>query len=390
MSKSRARRSTARRGTSRRGGRREPQRSAPANRYYLHTQPGFAGIAWMEAAARLSGARHVGTREVPRQNELLLLDYDDDPADLLSLRTAEDAFYLLERVPKLPWGYEGQDALYNALLQTRSLEPALRALERFRGQRPRGTVRFRVVARLSGRRQPYRRVDLGRSVAKALEHGTRKRWRAVESGEDVEVWANVIGMDFICGLRLSDETMRHREYKEVHLPASLRPSVAAALVWLTEPAPDDVLLDPLCGAGTILIERGLVSRHRLLLGGEMDEAALAAAATNIGPRHKPRQLFHWDARRLPLAEGSVNKVATNLPFGVKIGDPRQLPGLYGDVLAEIDRVLVAKGRAVVLTGEPELVKDALRDMPRLRVERGYPVTILGRRAMVYLLSRPES
>jgi tRNA (guanine6-N2)-methyltransferase len=335
VSKSRARRSTTGRSASRRrGGRREPQRPAPANHYYLHTQPGFAGIAWTEAAARLPGARHVGTREVPRQNELLLLDYDDDPAGLLSLRTAEDAFFLLERVPKLPWGYEGQDALYNALLQTRSLEPALRALERVRGQRPRGTVRFRVVARLSGQRQPYRRVDLGRSVAKALEHGTRKRWRAVESGgdgvasnaiADVEVWANVIGMDFICGLRLSDETMRHREYKEVHLPASLRPSVAAAMVWLTEPAPADVLLDPLCGVGTILIERGLVSRHRLLLGGEMDEAALAAAATNIGPRHKPRQLFHWDARRLPLTEGSVNKVATNLPFGVKIGNPRELP-----------------------------------------------------------------
>jgi hypothetical protein len=59
-------------------------------------------------------------------------------------------------------------------------------------------------------------------------------------------------------------------------------------------------------------------------------------------------------------------------------------------LAEIDRVLVADGRAVVLTGEPELVKEALRGISRLRVERGYPVTILGRRAMVYLLSRPES
>jgi tRNA (guanine6-N2)-methyltransferase len=174
------------------------------------------------------------------------------------------------------------------------------------------------------------------------------------------------------------------------LPASLRPSVAAALVWLTEPAPEDVLLDPLCGAGTILIERGLVARHRLLLGGEMDEAALAAAVTNIGPRHKPRQLFHWDARRLPLTEGSVTKVATNLPFGVKIGDPRQLPALYDQVLSEIDRVLTTEGRAVVLTGEPELVKESLHDTPRLWIERGYPVTILGRRAMVYLLSRPAS
>ncbi len=370
------------------------------SRYYVQTMPGFGGIAWTEAAARLLGARYGGTREVPEQNEILFLDYDDDPADLLKLRTAEDLFFLLERVPKLPWGYEGQDALYNVLLNTRNLRPALEALERVRAAQPRvarsrsrslrGSVSFRVIARLEGKKQPYRRVDLGRSVAKALEHGTNKAWRAVEEGEDVEVWANVIGMDFVCGLRLSDETMRHRDYKEVHLPGSLRPSVAAALAWLSEPQADDVFLDPLCGAGTILIERGLLGRHRLLLGGEMDAAALQAAMANIGPRHKPRQLFHWDARHLPLIEGTVDKVATNLPFGVKVGDPKELPGLYRDVLAELDRVLAATGKAVVLTGVPELIKDALRDRPRLRVERGYAVTILGRRAMVYVLRRPAN
>ncbi|MBC7235707.1 MAG: RNA methyltransferase [Chloroflexi bacterium] len=373
-----------RRGTETIGG----HRTQPVAGYYAQTMPGFAGIAWTEVAARLPGAKYGGTREVRLQNELLFFDYAEDPTDLLRLRTVEDVFFLLERVPKLPWGYEGLDTLYNILLHSRNLLPALEIYSHIKGHRPRSPIRFRVVPRLSGPRQPYRRVDLGRSVAKALEHGTRKRWCSVDEGEEVEIWANVIGMDFVCGLRLSDESMRHRDYKEVHLPASLRPSVAAALVWLTEPATDDIFLDPLCGVGTILIERGLTARHRLLIGGELDEAALRAAITNIGPKHKPRQLFHWDARRLPLAAHSIDKVATNLPFGVKIGDPRELPDLYRAVLAELDRVLTARGRAVVLTGEPELVKEALRPLPRFRVERGYPVAVLGRRAMVYVLGRP--
>jgi 23S rRNA G2445 N2-methylase RlmL len=240
---------------------------------------------------------------------------------------------------------------------------------------------------MAGGRQPYRRIDFQRAVEKALKKRLGRQWRAVDEGEDVEIWANLIGLDFVCGLRLSDARMRHRDYKQAHVAASLRPSVAAGMVWLTEPQPGDVFLDPLCGAGTLLVERGMIERHAWLLGGDINADVLQAAVQNIGPRHKPRQLLEWDAGRLPLASASVDKIATNLPFGKQIGSPQENRRLYRAVFGEIDRLLRPQGRAVVLSSEAELIKDTLRQVKGLQIVRGYSVTILGQRARIYIVER---
>src|SRR5438094_843688 len=74
-----------------------------------------------------------------------------------------------------------------------------------------------------------------------------------------EFWLSIDGATAVCGLRLSDKTMRHRTYKGEHLPASLRPTVAAAMVRLAEVRPGQAVLDPTCGAGTLLAEQLLAA-----------------------------------------------------------------------------------------------------------------------------------
>jgi len=59
----------------------------------------------------------------------------------------------------------------------------------------------------------------------------------------------MIDAEFFLTVRLSDDRMRHREYKTAHRPASCAPSSAAALGWLSEPREDDVVLDPFAAAG---------------------------------------------------------------------------------------------------------------------------------------------
>ena len=51
-----------------------------------------------------------------------------------------------------------------------------------------------------------------------------------EEGAHLEIWLRVMGKRAICGVRLSDQRMRHRTYKLEHFPASLRPTMAAAMV----------------------------------------------------------------------------------------------------------------------------------------------------------------
>ena len=69
--------------------------------------------------------------------------------------------------------------------------------------------------------------------------------RLVDDDADVEFWLWVHGSEALIGLRVSDASMRHRVYKHEHLPASLRPTVAATMALLSQPTAEDRVLDPL-------------------------------------------------------------------------------------------------------------------------------------------------
>src|SRR5262249_39951081 len=156
-------------------------------------------------------------------------------------------------------------------------------------------------------------------------------------------WLTIDGATAVCGLRLSDRTMRHRSYKLEHLPASLRPTLAAAMVRLAGAGPNHVVLDPMCGAGTILAEQFELARQPRLVprhvwGGARDAAALRAATPNLRPLGQAF-LARWDATRLPLADQSVDRIISNPPFGKQLGRPEDIGPLYRQALREYDRVL---------------------------------------------------
>src|SRR5262249_55228613 len=157
-------------------------------------------------------------------------------------------------------------------------------------------------------------------------------WRHADENASVEIWLTVHGKTAVCGLRLSDRTMRHRKYKQEHIPASLRPTVAAALVRLAGARPGDRVLDPMCGAGTILAEQlaglhGLRKGNVQVLGGDLDREALRDARANLrGFAEIP--LCRWDATRLPLADACIHRIIANPPFGKQLSSPAEVGRLY--------------------------------------------------------------
>ena len=129
-------------------------------------------------------------------------------------------------------------------------------------------------------------------------------------------------------------------------------------------APGNIILDPMCGVGTILAEAAELAKQRragrvTLWGGDSDRAALAAAAVNLKPFH-PDLLAHWDATRLPLATASVDRVICNPPFGKQLASPEEIGPLYRAAVRECDRVLKPGGRATFLVGDPEPLLAAVR------------------------------
>ncbi|HJZ45789.1 MAG TPA: methyltransferase domain-containing protein [Roseiflexaceae bacterium] len=370
--------------------------------YLAQTQPGFEAIAADELERTLEGVTVRRTRSVADKNGMLLFDYSGDVRELLELRTIEDLFVVLTTLPDLPPTREALRLLEQAANRAGTLEPALALARQAQpGRGGRGKLRFRVVSRQVGR-AAYRRVDAQRAIEHGIAARGDHRWQLAEDGA-LELWLTLLpnpaarstaarqtGLDqseAILALRLSDERMRHREYKIEHLPASLRPIAAAALAWLTRPADDDVFLDPMCGAATILIERAHLGRYKLLLGGDAREEALEVARANVGPRYKPIELRQWDARDLPLDAGSASAVAVNLPFGRQIGTPEQNRALYPVFLREMARVLRPGGRMVALTGDGRTFTESLRRANNLARRQTYSVQVLGQSANIYVLER---
>ena len=355
---------------------------------YAHTMPGAEKIAWLEIKDRLPGVKFNEFLFAEGQNGIVRFKYEGAAADLLRLRTTEDIF--VEALPpqKLTRDWIDLRKIADEVADTAVFTQALQ-IHKSLQRKQRGSVSYRVISRKYGRHQ-YRRKDVAEAVIKGMERRAPK-WRLVPDQAQIEIWVNVLGSTLLCGIRLSDKTMRHRFSKKKELPAALRPSLAAAMVYLSQPAADDIFLDPMCGSGTMLMERRLAGPYRQMMAGDLGQEQVVTTKQNLlSQSKKPTtacSICQLDGQRLPLAAGSINKIVTNLPFGKQIGSAKQLARLYPNVFKEMERVLAANGRAIVLSSEFDLVKTAVRHYPHLNILTGYSVATLGQWGRIYIMQR---
>src|SRR4051812_46221078 len=202
---------------------------------------------------------------------------------LLRLRTTEDVFLLAWGTDELTYRATDLDLIQRWTARSAAWQPLLRLPPAAR-PRPKGKPTYRLVTQMEGE-HAYQRRDAGKALARGLAGHFPESWRPAEDNASIEVWLTIDGATAVCGLRLSDRTMRHRHYKLEHRPASLRPTIAAAMVRLAAARPGQVVLDPMCGAGTILAEQLLYNeRFREPLdvrGGDIEFSAARAAAVNL-------------------------------------------------------------------------------------------------------------
>jgi 23S rRNA G2445 N2-methylase RlmL len=342
-------------------------------------QPGLEEIAGKEIVQTLGG-------EVKRSGKaLVVFRVPEIDTSLLEVRTTEDVFLLAWGTDELTYRAADLESIRRWTAHDVDWAQLLRIHHEIR-PKPRGKPTVRLVTQMTGQ-HGYRRADAGKALLKGLAGKLPGSWRFAEENASVEIWLTIHGATAVCGLRLSDRTMRHRTWKREHLPASLRPTVAAAMVRLAEVRPRQLLLDPMCGAGTILAEQLALGRHDRgakvrVLGGDLDHAALRLAEVNLRPVGRA-PLVRWDAARLPLADASVDAIVSNPPFGVQLGEPAEMAGLYRRLLREWDRVLRPGGRAVLLVADHAALKEAARKVA-WKPKRTANVRVLGQRATMSL------
>ncbi|APU15302.1 Methyltransferase domain [Actinoalloteichus fjordicus] len=159
-------------------------------------------------------------------------------------------------------------------------------------------------------------------------------------------------------------------------PAKMLPAVAAhAIAHYTTPG--ELVLDPMCGIGTTLVEAAHLGRRAIGLEYEPHWAQVAAANLDLARRARPEvdaAVFQGDARQLlhvlPEVRGQVALVVTSPPYGPSThGQVSVVPGggvhkyhhLYGNTLdrgnlANIGHHRLLSGFTRILTGCAALLR----------------------------------
>lgn len=343
--------------------------------YFASLIAGLEPIVAAEVQEKLPGARLLGMLR-----GRAFLAWEGPPEDVLGLMTVEHVFGYAGQITDLPAGEEGT-ALIERHVAEMSLDGPLRLFERLHGPQPEPS--FRVTARRTGSHAYH-----SPQIAAAAGAGVVQRygWRVDLTGFDLDVRVYVTDDHAVVGIRLSEDAL-HKRGRVAHGAASLNPTVAHAMCRLAEPTPGEVCLDPMCGAGTILIERARFADGALLVGGDRYQEPLRRAAENLAALGATASLVQWDARHLPLRTDSVDKIVCNLPWGRRIGSHTVNIHLYPGFMRQVARALRPGGMAVLLTQEKRLITRLIERHPGLELVGCHRLSISGLHPSIYVVRR---
>lgn len=210
-----------------------------------------------------------------------------------------------------------------------------------------------------------------------------------EDGGDllVRIRRTTSGWDVL--VRISPRPSATRSWRVCNMEGALNAPVAAAMVQLSNPQPDDTFLNLTCGSGTLMIERMAAGAAKQIIGVDNDPAALGCAMENLeaaGCAHTG-MLLQADAATLPLRTGSVSVICADLPFGQLVGSHAENVELYPLLLAEAARVAVPAARFVLITHEVRLMERLATHLTNWQLEDVIRITQRGLHPRIFILGR---
>ena len=150
-----------------------------------------------------------------------------------------------------------------------------------------------------------------------------------------------------------------REWRVGFVPAGINPSLAYVMCDLADLKKNDFVFDPFCGGSTIPITAAMYFGIKKAYASDISGKAIDVSQKNweASKVRKDRfVLFKSDVAKVKLAEKSISKVITNMPFGIRVGTHDKNEKIYKDFASLLNRVLTDDGIAIVLTQEKELIE----------------------------------
>ena len=174
---------------------------------------------------------------------------------------------------------------------------------------------------------------------------------------DINIRADVIATKIIIGTQINvDDLSKERHFLRFRNAVTIKTNLAYAMIRCANIKNGDLLVDPFCGSGTILLEALDFYQKRIhCLGMDVSRRSANGARENAFAEgfHEDLCQFHCcDARnfRKHLQEESVDAIVTNLPWGIMTGHKNvsDLQSMYEVFLRTAWYVLKDRARIVML------------------------------------------
>lgn len=157
-----------------------------------------------------------------------------------------------------------------------------------------------------------------------------------------------------------ERNLFRRDWRKHLVPAGINPTLAYVICKVADLKDADIIMDPFCGGGTIVITANLDFKVKKFLASDISSTAVEYTKRNILEAKITKDkytLFINDVKRLRLQKDYLDKIITNMPFGIRAGKHDSNVSLYKTFINFSHSTLKKDGLLVAFTTEKTLIEE---------------------------------
>ena len=212
------------------------------------------------------------------------------------------------------------------------------------------------------------RADFVKNLSREIDEISKRNLRNSTSSYEIEIRVVEMKHRFSVFIKLFTVKDNRFAYREQKVPASINPVTAAIVIksiqkWLK---PNAKVIDPFCGAGTMLIERAKSKDFGALTGIDIFNSAIIAATQNSKLANVKMNLVNEDILEFSTYE-VFDEMITNMPFASRAGANDFDRNLYRNFINRIPQLIKPGCMAFLYTVERNLLQESLRGNSKLQL-----------------------
>jgi len=304
-------------------------------------------------------------------HDILSIDYAKAKGRLV-VELKDEVEYLIEKIYSLTMAHragvflaqstidksvKGLDEVYNIIASTNIYEYIT------------PSTSFAIRAERIGEGHEYTSLDVARRAGDAVINLVKEKYGSRPKVNldypEVIVHVDVVDNNLLVYLALTgDMSMHRRGYRVYDHPAALKPTLASAMIRLSKAREGEIIMDSMCGGGTIPIEAALMFETSFQICMDINPihirgAKMNAIAANVHTRIK---FIVGDAAKVhEYVNIRVNRVISNPPYGIRISNPNAIRRLYKEFILNVPKILEDQATVTLITTEHKVIDKALNE-----------------------------